>query len=490
MSGDISGLKAVFYTDGGCRPSRGIGGWGIHGYIFDDVEPKQGTGLKDWNVTPLGYKPEDPKKDAKKKNDVNVVRYLDVSGSLIPESTNNQAELTAVCQAMQYIHDKGLGDVMIWTDSQYVRKGLTEWLTGWVKRNWIKPDGAPVANQELWKQLLELQKQVEESGRKVVIDWVKGHNGDWGNEIADYNATLGVIAGKKGHSIHQLKERESKGYWNRKVEINRMFSNTYWYFNTNVGGAQKTPDGHTVYHLGEHGTDDDFLGKPMAGAAFSVIYTKDPEPVLEEIRSHQDVLDVDNFNSIVIGRLSNIFKPKLYHEIADHGNLFLLQPGVKLDIYSPDEEHRLTRELRPPRLAFNMLDVMGIMETLLNQTLEDPDKYQLAVTDITDLLYEVEEKKDKRVCKIKPTITSAVKSLSVGVNHPLKSPSGTCPVTITVGIDLPDRNTLAALAIRSPKVKVVTWKESAKAFRFATIVEAGDDVGIWAGFYSNLHLIT
>ncbi len=488
MADDITGLRAVLYTDGGCRPSRGIGGWGIHGYVFDDTVPKQGTGLKDWKITPTGYVPEN-KKD-KKQKDVNVVRYLDVTGSLIPESTNNEAELTAMTQAMDYVLTKGLNDVLILTDSQYVQKGLNEWLDGWIKKDWVKPDGSEVANRALWQKLLEVRKLIEESGRTVTINWVKGHNGDWGNEIADYNATLGVIAGKKGQQVHQLIERDARGYWNRKVEINRMFSNTYWYFNTNVGGAQKTVDGKTIYHLGEHGTDDDFLGKAMADAAFSVIYTEEPEPVLEHVRTQQDLIDVNNFNSIVIGRLSNIFKPKVYHEIADHGNLFMVQPGTKLDLYSPDEEHRLTRELRPPRLAFNMLDVMGTMETILNQTREDPAKHNLFVTDITELLYEVEEKKGKQTTKLKPSITTAVKSLSVKVDHPLTTPKEKCGITLTVSIDLPDRNTLAALAGRHPKVKVVTWKESAKAFRYATIVEAGGDVGIWAGFYSNLHLIT
>lgn len=482
---DIKGLKAVFYTDGGCRPSRGIGGWGIHGYIFTEEKPKQGTGLKDWKVTPTGYVVDD-----KKTQDVSVARYLDGTGSLIPESTNNQAELTAVCQATAYALKHGLSETLILTDSKYVEKGLTEWLDGWVRRNWIKPDGNPVANRELWEELLDNRKKIDEAGHKLTITHVKGHNGDWGNEIADHNATLGVIAGQKGEAIYHMDEKESKGYWNRKISLNRMFSNTYWYFNTNTGGAPKTKDGRHIYHLGEHGSDDDFLGKRMSDASFSVIYTKNPEPVLEYVREYQDKIDVENFNSVVIGHLPNIFKPIIYQQIEDNGPLFLKQRTQKLDIYSPDEETRLTRELRPPKLAFNVLDVMNVLEVLLDQSMTDPDKYCLAVTDITELLYESSVKKEKVVTKLLPSITMAVKSLSVGVNHPLKLDEATCKITLTMGIDTPDRNTFSALASRNPRVKVITWKESPKAFRFATVVEAEDDIGIWAGFYSNIHLIT
>lgn len=95
-----------------------------------------------------------------------------------PDTTNNRMELMAAIQALRAL-DRPCR-VALWTDSQYVRKGITEWIHGWQKRGWITASKQPVKNAELWRELL-----AETQRHEVEWHWVKGHSGHEGNEAAD-----------------------------------------------------------------------------------------------------------------------------------------------------------------------------------------------------------------------------------------------------------------------------------------------------------------
>ncbi|MCD8339557.1 MAG: ribonuclease HI, partial [Burkholderiales bacterium] len=103
-------------------------------------------------------------------------------GSLL--TTNNQMELTAAIEALKRL--KWRCKVIIHTDSEYVQKGMTLWIANWQRKNWKRGE-KPVKNAELWKSLLE-----ESQKHDVDWVWVRGHNGDPGNEKADELANKGV----------------------------------------------------------------------------------------------------------------------------------------------------------------------------------------------------------------------------------------------------------------------------------------------------------
>jgi ribonuclease HI len=100
-------------------------------------------------------------------------------------TTNNRMELTAVIQALASL--KRRCEVVVYTDSNYVKDGITTWIHGWKKRGWTTADKKPVKNVELWQRLDELNAQ-----HRVEWRWVKGHSGDPGNERADQLANRGV----------------------------------------------------------------------------------------------------------------------------------------------------------------------------------------------------------------------------------------------------------------------------------------------------------
>jgi len=102
------------------------------------------------------------------------------------ETTNNRMELTAVIRALQALNRPSA--VHVHTDSQYVQKGISEWMPGWKRRNWRTAEGKPVKNQDLWQHLDQLAQL-----HRIEWNWVRGHAGHPENERADALANQGVL---------------------------------------------------------------------------------------------------------------------------------------------------------------------------------------------------------------------------------------------------------------------------------------------------------
>ncbi|MFK7892477.1 MAG: ribonuclease HI [Granulosicoccus sp.] len=100
-------------------------------------------------------------------------------------TTNNRMEMMAVIEALKAL--KRPSDVVLTTDSQYVRRGVTEWIEGWKRKKWRTAAGKPVKNIELWQSIDELTNK-----HKIKWQWVKGHSGHPENERADQLANRGI----------------------------------------------------------------------------------------------------------------------------------------------------------------------------------------------------------------------------------------------------------------------------------------------------------
>ena len=144
--------EIIIYTDGACKGNPGPGGWGV--LLRSGVHEKTLHG-----------------------------------GETL--TTNNRMELMAAIMALEAL--KRPSRVLLHTDSQYVLKGMTEWIVGWKRRGWTTADKKPVKNVDLWQRL---EKAAAPHTLRWV--WVRGHTGDPGNEQADALANQGVEAAGRG----------------------------------------------------------------------------------------------------------------------------------------------------------------------------------------------------------------------------------------------------------------------------------------------------
>jgi len=110
-----------------------------------------------------------------------LLKYADkikeISGCEI-KTTNNRMEMIAIIKALQQL--KKPCRIKVVTDSSYVVKGMTQWVPGWIRRNWLNAQKKPVLNRDLWETLLELSKL-----HQIEWTWIKGHNGHPENERCD-----------------------------------------------------------------------------------------------------------------------------------------------------------------------------------------------------------------------------------------------------------------------------------------------------------------
>jgi ribonuclease HI len=119
----------------------------------------------------------------------------DFGSGAAPHTTNQRMEVMAVIEALREHPD---GAVEIVSDSSYVVKCFQDrWYDGWKRRNWKNSKGQPVANRDLWEELIPL---VLESGRQVTFSWVKGHSGDVMNDYVDQLATAAADSQRGSHS--------------------------------------------------------------------------------------------------------------------------------------------------------------------------------------------------------------------------------------------------------------------------------------------------
>jgi ribonuclease HI len=137
---DIPTIQSI-YTDGACSGNPGPGGWGVVIYFADHSRHEMGGASN--------------------------------------QTTNNRMEMQAAIAALEFVNDLSQTNIPLFTDSEYVLKGITEWIKGWKRRGWKNSQGKPVLNQDLWEILDQLNSPN--------VQWrhVRGHAGVEGNERCD-----------------------------------------------------------------------------------------------------------------------------------------------------------------------------------------------------------------------------------------------------------------------------------------------------------------
>lgn len=534
----------VLYADGGVRPNPGFAGSGIHGYVYDTDVSVKGIGLGSTVASSQGYVPKDdtfalsspkPAKGKKGKVEEEVVeevrmtqvkqetvallgnasngegrdtfltcvlspalvmpiKYVDMAVPIDFTTTNNLAELNAVLRSVEFIlHAKkdhpDLRVAVINSDSELTVRGCNEWLDNWKKNNFVKSDGTMVANYKWWDALHGLKQQMEAADIAFSINWVRGHNGDFGNEKADMMATMAVYRAYRRQHDPVVYISPVEGYWKYDSELHPMIQHKCLYFNTG-------PDYHRsgIYNMGNHGKDDDLLGNRQSDGSYSHVRLNTPETILEQVVgfAKNSCKESDN---LWVGYITRLAMPATREAVTINGSDSfdpMSEPHVGFRGVGSGRDP-LLRMLRPPHLAHRAVSEVTLLSSVLDDFLSKKD--DLVVRDVTSEIFEYEDVEKKgvitRKCSIKSSLPVGMPSLKLPVDYKLQGETEvkTRDLTFTSGIDILTRNALKRLESLNPCVYVVTWSPSAQTFRYATIVKTDDGIGIWGGVYSNLFVV-
>jgi len=455
--------NVVIYIDGSSRPNPGKSGWGAHGYRYQNssTNPRK---LNDYYITYRGYLDKQEFKQI--GTCVEPIEFYDFCMHEAHCETNNAAELHALYRVLDHFKDHKLSSLIIYTDSEYVRKGLTEYSSIWVRNNWKRADGKEIMYAAVWQKILEFEAGYKKHASLFDIVWVKGHSDTYGNILADRLAAIAALKGHTDTTYQSFITSSAQGYGKQEIEKHPLMCFKRMYFTS----ADHVSDVGR-YFIAEPGDDDD-IGRRMSNAAYSVVVHDKPDPIIEMIKQKQRYISNDVIRTVML-RLDRVFDKSIYPYLSTYGNDCLVNTGDYRSNLNFVDERQITSELTPVGLSFKAMETFAHLENILvqfkNQTL--PDDY--IVHDVTDQFFIQDGKKtvldSKYVVGFKD-MTIAVKQLNI---------------PIILGYDLPHRNSLKRIETLDPKIKLIVWEESAGTYRYASIVEVSDAIGIWSNYHAN-----
>lgn len=487
-------VSMVLYTDGGFR--QNVGGWGVHGYSYtvDDEDKKKKKKPAVGVPTTTGYIIKDDPK-MQQREVVRPAQVFESFGGLLPETTNNIAEMTATLNGMDLAVSQGAEKLLIYTDSEYVTKGLTQYLNKWKSNGWQKATGGEVANKALWIALDSKLAELQAKNIHYTFQWVKGHDGHRGNVMADYMATRGVLLGKNGETTPRHNVQDFGEYDKYKADRHRFVSHARWYFNLSDEDLLKANE-HGFYeycfgHPSKEDTDQVYLGKALADTAFSTVWLKQPETCLDLVYTRVKRIATNVYGNAFIGRLDNIYSPFNHKEIMDYGGELLFRANKNDNDITNCTGALIVRECNPPAISYRAVNNLMFLNKCLTEFHTGKLSILSKVYDITDLIYDQETTKKGEVkFNLVKTIKQNTKAIKVPVSCEVLNKPITVDVTLSLGLDVPNRNTLAGISDASPKIHIMVIKESDVAFRYLTIMSCDDGYCIMANVYANLRILS
>ena len=534
---EYKGLPLVAYTDGGARGQAQYAGVGLHGYFYDPAKVAEKPLSKDSpkrdQPTTFGYTDDNNFKvmasdlQAKVVTPKVVFDGVEVLGS---GKSNNVAELKGAIWALQVAKAAQSPSLLVLADSEYVVKGVNEYYQRWKEAGWTRATGQPIANVELWKALDDEIVSYRQADYKptLTFQWTPAHVGNFGNERADTLATRGVFKSKEGDALEKgsieelalckrdLNYRPVAGYYNPKVNHNRLLAGQAFYFFSNAHEARRAKDGRAIYYMGCQGNDGTLHGKPVSDATYIVSYLKEADPIVDHLIDKVEKQDLGEHGRTYRGELSTILSSKLYAELTVMGwSDYIYRHEKSRDYYI--DNTLLVTERNPPFLAWRDEESLSLVRCILDTFLaqrqaEEESKlevkipglvrynrlghrevqssgFNIVVTELSEHFFEAEEGKKKNTHKLTDFMDQTAKSVVVPLNFDTTGEVRSANVPLTVGIDIARRNTLGSLLAQNPRVFGVTWRASDVGFYYATVVQTDDDVAIWCAVHSNLRAV-
>lgn len=461
----------VGYTDGGAIPNPGFGGSGIHGFIYSNknIEAKNTDTPPGGNViTEIGYMLKDMHRGTEHK----LVKPTDYFNGIIPlggGTTNNQAELYAtiflIREMLKIEHN--VKHIIIKTDSEVtisvyskVKQGVS-----------ISPS---TKNLEYYNEIGVLLEEIKEKDISVRFIKVKAHTDEskdknkifhLGNVIADGLATTGVVASSNGIQEPVFKfNGEKNKYWKPTIR-KHPFLRVRQIFFTHA-------DERDSYAIMDYHKDVE-LGKKTNAALFGVVnINKENRETIDKI------VEVDNDSKTAVLRYIDMgaYYNQHYLALKDIGDMIYTKKSKILKVTGMLP---IVRQAYPQGTSKAIFD----LTTSLRDNLEEFNKKEENpyIIDITDQFFKKNEK-GKMIC----TLGTNDKTVKIKLNIDGKATK----TVLTLGRELPDRNTIKGLEKYNPEMFIFLTKESSKAYRFKNIInlDTGEQA-IYCNFFTSLILL-
>ncbi len=459
----------VIYCDGSFR--RNKGGWGIHLYGYENKPLTRSIGIK-MLPTKQGYI------KTELSSTVTPLFYYDSWGHLGRDATNNTAELKAATESLKLIKRQRWDNALIFTDSEYVRKGLNQWVKGWQKNDWMTAKGTPVANKDLWLELLEVQNELLAMDIKPKLEWTKGHANHPGNDAADLAARAG--SGTEPEFFSYVSEPE--GYHKPKLDVSDLILKKWLVFD--VSQPEVNEDGHHYYHMfnlnssnaygkkkedslrTRHSKTATLFGRRMSDATFTILRTKEPDEHLETLKELHRKSFARDIIELGILCLEVGLKPTVYENVRKFGSNYLTAANVNRSLTTPHDE-LLSITVSPPKMALDGAQLFNSLERTMINVINGVEKRGVTTFDVTDHFFT--EHKNK--LKLKEGIQQTTSHLMI----PASFQGVDIKIRTLLGIDIPTRNMLNRMTGISPKVTLIITAESPTCYQFAYLFET--DIG-------------
>lgn len=484
-------LKVVVYTDGGAVKCTKVGGFatggGVHGYIYVDTPTKTNSNAPDGHSpTVEGYLPK--AKVVEPLYKVSVLTYFDVAIPL-GKGTNNTAELSAGLVALALIlesqekEDFTITGYRLLSDSEYFVKHYNEFLEGWHERGYTSATGSPLKNVDLWKKVHALKQEIGSLG---VVTWVKAHDGEAGNTIADYLATCGVNMTLNGAILPAWVHLYQKEYGDTTHELSPVLTEKRFYIH-------RDNLKNNIYYqmsMGKRWPSDeegkrDSVGKRIADTCISVVHLEKAETVLDDLSDF--CRDKADLSGLMYGRLDFLNKGGLHNRLNTLG-CDILRP-TKMQVITPTDTELLT-ELNPARLSWRLAQqyetLADILYGFVTYYPEERDRLLYEVQEITGQIYLNKEGKTKSYELYDEDEDNAVIPVRALVND------RDTVIDLTMDVDIPSLASLKRLGKLLPEVYLLTWSDHKqdKAVNYACVFKVGGDTGLWTSAYSNMHFLS
>lgn len=435
----------TIYTDGGARTYDGVqcAGWGF--YAIDEEE-KEYTGY-----------------------------------GAAGNTNNHVAEVLAAIHAIEFVLLNNVHDVQMFLDSEYVIIGM----------NKIHDGVMPNTNKERWKHLEDLRQRVMDRNINIQFDWVKGHNGNVGNERADVLATRGVLMQKNSDTIPPadvyegistdavIEELPTKKVREEKLDpLHLLLTGREWFFKTNL--HHTLPDNRFYYGTVTYEKDKKAdsknvkknAGKVASDSHYSLMVTRESIPMLDVVKAGFDNL-AKTEQAPVLVNLDVIKKKDNWKELNKNHSTFV-EYKTSMGVLANSE--LVGNILRPPLLSYRLMEYFKTGMDLI-EWFEKKD-HRLVVHKVTDFFIKADEKSRHEMTKNYGMADRFIVMKDVPLLDGRK-----IDVQLTAGIDIPLRNQINNMVkqdVREPvDIYLVIWDIFSRSYHCATIITRKDDIAVY-----------